>query len=174
MRIKYYFSLIFYYLFATHLPDSYTPIIGKLSNRIRIMCVRRIFLKCGKLTTFNRKVKFGSGRLVQIGDFSGIGANVDMPHDIIIGSYVMLGRQTHIFAANHSFDNKDIPMIQQGAMPRKQTIIEDDVWIGLRVIMTPGKIIKKGTIVGAGAVVTKNFDAYSIIGGNPAHLIRKR
>lgn len=174
MCVKYYFFLFFYYLVAIYLPDSYTPILGKVSNRIRIMCVRHIFYKCGRLTTFNRKVKFGSGKMVQIGDFSGVGANVDMPHDIIIGSYVMLGRQTHILAANHSFGQKDVPMIQQGALSRKQTIIEDDVWIGLRVIMTPGRIIKRGTIVGAGAVVTKNFEEYSVIAGNPARLIRMR
>lgn len=41
-------------------------------------------------------MKFGLGQDIQIGDFSGIGANVDMPHDIVIGSHVMLGRQTHI------------------------------------------------------------------------------
>lgn len=97
-----------------------------------------------------------------------------MPHDIIIGSHVMLGRQTHIFAANHTFDRKDIPMNNQLKVVRKQTIIEDDCWIGLRVIILPGKTIKKGTIIGAGAIVTKNFDEYSIIGGNPAKLIRKR
>lgn len=44
----------------------------------------------------------------------------------------------------------------------------------MRVIILPGKIIRQGTIIGAGAIVTKNFDAYSIIGGNPAKLIRQR
>ena len=38
----------------------------------------------------------------------------------------------------------------------------------------PGLVLKKGTIVGAGAVVTKVFPAYSIIGGNPARLIKSR
>lgn len=86
----------------------------------------------------------------------------------------MLGRQTHIFAANHTFDRPDIPIFEQKEVHRKQTIIEDDVWIGMRVIILPGKIIRQGTIIGAGAIVTKNFDAYSIIGGNPAKLIRQR
>ena len=45
--------------------------------------------------------------------------------------------------------------------------------VGL-VIILPGKIIRKGSIIGAGAVVTKNFEEYSVIGGNPAKLIRKR
>ena len=170
----YYFFLFLYYIFATHLPDSYTPIIGKWCNWLRIVCVRHIFLKCGKIYTFNRKVKFGLGQDIQIGDFSGIGANVDMTHDIVIGSHVMLGRQTHIFAANHTFDRKDVSMNMQREVHRKRIIIEDDCWIGLRVIILPGKIIRKGSIIGAGAVVTKNFEEYSVIGGNPAKLIRKR
>ena len=45
----YYFFLFLYYIFATHLPDSYTPIIGKWCNWLRIVCVRHIFLKCGKI-----------------------------------------------------------------------------------------------------------------------------
>ena len=86
--------------------------------------------------------------LIEIGDFSGIGANVDMPHDIVIGSHVMLGRQTHIFAANHTFDRKDVSMNMQREVHRKRIIIEDDCWIGLRVIILPGKIIRKGSITG--------------------------
>lgn len=38
----------------------------------------------------------------------------------------MLGRQTHIFAANHTFDRTDIPIFEQKEVHRKQTIIEDD------------------------------------------------
>lgn len=53
-------------------------------------------------------------------------------------------------------------------------IIEDDVWIERDVLILPGKIIKKGSIVGAGCVLTKNFPAYSIVGGNPSKLIKTR
>ena len=48
-----------------------------------------------------------------------------------------------------------------------------DDCIGSSIIL-PGVRLKKGTIVGAGAVVTKTFPAYSILGGNPAKLIRTR
>lgn len=173
-NFTYYFYLILYYFFAYYLPDSYFPVIGRLGNAVRIFCVKHIFYKCGQIHTFNRKVNFGSGLEVQIGDNSGIGANVDMPHDIVIGSHVMLGRQTHIFAANHTFDRIDIPMNEQLEVHRKKTIIEDDCWIGMRVILLPGRTIKKGTIIGAGAIVTKDFNSYSIIAGNPAKLIRSR
>lgn len=64
--------------------------------------------------------------------------------------------------------------MQGEIIPNQRFVIEDDCWIGARVIMTPGRIIRKGTIVATGAVVTKDFEAYSIIGGNPAKLIRTR
>ena len=48
------------------------------------------------------------------------------------------------------------------------------MWIGARVTILPGVKIKKGCIIGAGAVVTKSFEEYSVIGGNPAKLIKYR
>lgn len=53
--------------------------------------------------------------------------------------------------------------------------IEDDVWIGAKVIVLPGcKHIGKGIVIGAGSVVTKDIPDYAIIGGNPAKIIRYR
>ena len=62
----------------------------------------------------------------------------------------------------------------QPELPETTVTIEDDVWIGQRVIILPGRTIAKGSVVGAGSVVTKDFPPYSIIGGNPARLIRSR
>jgi acetyltransferase-like isoleucine patch superfamily enzyme len=53
-------------------------------------------------------------------------------------------------------------------------IIGNDVWIGANAIIMDDIIIGDGAIIAAGAVVTKNVEPYSIIGGVPAHLIRKR
>ena len=53
-------------------------------------------------------------------------------------------------------------------------VIEDDVWIGGHVIINAGRRIRKGTIIAAGSVVTKDFPEYSIIGGNPVKLIKIR
>lgn len=51
-----------------------------------------------------------------------------------------------------------------------KTTIEDDCWIEPHVIMTPGRHIKKGSIIAAGSVLTKDFEEYSIVGGNPARI----
>ena len=53
-------------------------------------------------------------------------------------------------------------------------IIEDDVWIGRNAIVMPGIKIGKGSIIGAGSVVTRNVESFSVVGGVPAKLIKKR
>lgn len=52
--------------------------------------------------------------------------------------------------------------------------IGHDVWIGHGAIVLPGRSIGNGAIVAAGAVVTKDVPAYTIVGGNPAYVIRRR
>ena len=65
-------------------------------------------------------------------------------------------------------------MTTQGVTNKEPVVIEDDVWIGRGVYIMPGKKIKKGSIVAAGTVLTKNFPEYSIIGGNPSKFIKSR
>lgn len=168
------FWLVVYYGFAYWLPNSYLPVIGKPSNWLRVRCVRHIFARCGRIRTINRKVDFHKGRCIEMGDDSGIGAHCDIPEDLIIGKNVMISRNVFILNRNHRYDRFDIPINDQGFYEAKQTIIEDDVWVGLRCILTPGRHIRKGTIVAMGSVLTKDFPEYSIVGGNPAKLIKSR
>ncbi len=53
-------------------------------------------------------------------------------------------------------------------------IVEDEVWIGTNALILSGVTIGKGAIVAAGAVVTKDVPAYSVVGGNPAKVIKYR
>ena len=62
----------------------------------------------------------------------------------------------------------------QGAYEEKEVIIGNDVWIGTRVIILPGVKIGDHSIIASGAVVTKSFDEYSVIGGVPAKLLKRR
>jgi maltose O-acetyltransferase len=86
----------------------------------------------------------------------------------------MMGPDVVIHTRNHRHDRIDIPMCQQGFGEMKPVIIEDDVWLGERVIILPGVTIGKGSIIGAGAVVAKNVPPYSIAVGNPALVVKKR
>jgi len=93
--------------------------------------------------------------------------------NINIGSDVMIGPNTVLRASDHAFLRQDIPMRSQGHVPGSITI-EDDVWLGSNVVVTSNVTIGRGTIVAAGAVVTRNLESFSIYGGVPAKLIRRR
>ena len=58
--------------------------------------------------------------------------------------------------------------------PGPDTVIGNDVWIGTRATILPGTRLGDGVIVGAGAVVGGEIPPYSIIGGNPARVLRRR
>lgn len=164
--------LAFYYGLARWLPQT-----GRFFNMggiIRRILCKGIFKKCGKNVNIERGACFGSGVNIEIGDYSGIGLNAYIPGDTIIGKYVMMGPNCIIFQSNHKTDDISTPMMFQGMTERKQTVIGDDVWIGQNVTMTPGRRIEDGTIIAAGCVLTKDFPAYSVVGGNPSKLIKKR
>ena len=165
--------LFLYYTIGYHLPSSYIP-GGAVFNVIRVFLVKRIFKKCGKISTIDRHAYFGNGKEIEIGDYSGIGENNHLPNNIKIGNYVMMGPDIYIVANNHSFDSNEVPMCQQDTKQSAPTIIEDDCWIGARVIMTPGRHVKRGSIIAAGCDFTKDFAENSIVGGNPAILIKRR
>ena len=108
-----------------------------------------------------------------IGDKSGIGINAHIGV-VHIGNDVMMGPDCLVLTQNHNFSRKDIPIIRQGMSNIEPVYIDDDVWIGSRVTILPGVHIGKGSIIGAGAVVTKDVPPFSIVGGNPAKIIRER
>lgn len=137
------------------------------------MC-KRIFKSCGINVNIERGACFGSGRLVEIGNNSGLGINSMVPSDIKIGNDVMIGPNCYILSQNHRIDDVTIPMNQQGFVKKGRTVIDDDVWIGRNVTFTPGRHIAKGSVIGACCLLCKDFPEYSIVGGNPSKLIRNR
>ena len=159
------------YLFASHLPESFFWInFGQ--KPIRAFCGKLILAKCGKGVNIEKGANFPSA--VELGDNSGIGVRAQINGKAIIGKNVMMGPDVCIHARNHAFDRVDIPMNLQGFTPERPVVIEDDVWIGARVIILPGVHIGTGSVIGAGAVVTKDVPDYAVVGGNPAHILKMR
>lgn len=118
---------------------------------------------------------FSKGELA-VGDNSAIGKRSEISLNggkVIIGNFVRIASNVFITNANHAFSNKDIPIMEQEVITRN-VIIEDDVWIGNAAIILPGVSIGKGAIIAAGSVVTKNVEAFTIVGGNPARFIKAR
>jgi acetyltransferase-like isoleucine patch superfamily enzyme len=92
---------------------------------------------------------------------------------VTIGDGVYTGTQVNIAAVNHVFADPNTFIREQGITADGITI-EDDVWLGSHVTVVDGVTIGRGSIVGAGAVVTKSIPAYSIAVGVPAKVIGDR
>lgn len=173
-EVKKLICLLIYYLFASHLPISYRPYsFFDLPKRIRFFLCKNLFEYCGENVNVEKGVFFGNGSAIRIGNNSGLGINCNVGH-VKIGNNVLMGRDVIIMSTMHQFADLNIPIRLQGCTLPKEVTIEDDVWIGHRVIIMPGIKIRKGSIVGAGAVITKDVPEYSIVGGVPAKVIRYR
>lgn len=93
---------------------------------------------------------------------------------IKIGNYVQIAPYVTILNAQHEYGRTDIPMFNQKGYKAKPVIIGDDVWIGLHATILPGVCVAKGSVIGAGAVVTKDVAPYTVVGGIPAKFIKSR
>jgi len=86
----------------------------------------------------------------------------------------MMAPEVIIFSISHQTSDTSTPMRLQGNAPARPVVIGDDVWIGQRAIILPGVTIGSGSIIGSGAVVTKDIAPFSVVGGNPARVIKSR
>lgn len=110
-----------------------------------------------------------------------IGANCSInPYCILyghggltIGNNVLIAGGTMVIPSNHCFTSKEVPIAHQGNTC-KGIIIEDDVWIGHACSILDGTTIGRGSIVAAGSVVNSDVPAFTIVGGVPAKVLKRR
>jgi acetyltransferase-like isoleucine patch superfamily enzyme len=128
-----------------------------------------VFLHCGES---QENARYGK---IDIGDFAYIGPNCVLfgQGEIEIGKNCLIAPGTVITSQQHTFIRRDIPMREQPS-ERAKIVIEDDVWIGSNSVILPGIRIGQGSVIGAGAVVTKDVPSYSVAIGVPARVIKKR
>jgi maltose O-acetyltransferase len=164
---------VVYYLFFRHLPH-YTMFYSFGLHNLRYFVAKKMMKQCGVDNKIGQGAMIGSGKNLSMGSHSSIGKDCQISH-AIIGDYVMMGEGVKFFAANHNYKVLSKPMALQGMSATRVIKIEDDVWLGAFSIVLPScKIIGKGSIVAAGAVVTKDVPQYAIVGGNPAKIIKFR
>lgn len=173
------FVRIFYYqpIFAArckragkdlNLRDGLPEIHGDLSITI------------GEGCTIAGSARFVSGHSydspeLTIGDYTTINENVwiSASCSVTIGSYVRIARNALILDnPGHPIDalrrrTKGVDIEQV-----KPVVVEDDVWIASEAIIMPGVKLGRGAVIGAGAVVTKDVPPYTVVGGNPARILR--
>lgn len=93
--------------------------------------------------------------------------------NIKIGKSCLIAAHVGIFANNHIFDDPTQTIENQG-ISSEGIVIEDDCWVGHAVTILDGVTIGKGSVIGAGAVVTKDIPPFSIAVGVPAKVVKSR
>jgi maltose O-acetyltransferase len=166
-------SLLLFYSIANHLPEPPLP-FGNLSMWLRRLLAKNFLLRMGDDVKIHGGISLGSASKLEIGDRSSINIGCWVSNDTVIGSDVMLGPDVSIISSSHVFSDTSLSMREQGESVRRPVIIGDDVWIGTRAIILPGVKVGSHSIIGAGSVVTKDVPEWSIVGGNPAKIIRSR
>lgn len=89
---------------------------------------------------------------------------------LTIGDGCLIGPQVTIIPVNYGFKDRNIPFRLQ-TPSLKGIVLEDDVWVGAGVTILDGCTVGKGSVIGAGAVLTKNVEPYSIVAGVPGKTI---
>ena len=112
------------------------------------------------------------GSQIRIGErtFVNFGLVALDPAPITIGSDVQIGPNVQLLTPTHPIDPDLRREKWEGARPID---IADNVWLGGGVIVLPGVSIGENTVVGAGAVVTRDVPAGVVVVGNPARVIRE-
>lgn len=169
MRKIYY---LIYHLFAKHLPASHCPYaLG--AKHLRAWLCRHLFVRCGRNVNIEQGADIGTGRFTSLGDNSGIGLRCVVKR-AVIGNNVMMGPEVVFIGRTHDFSDLNRPLHEQGFVEAPPIVVNDNVWIGTRAIVLPGRRIGRYAIVGAGAVVTHDVPDYAVVGGNPAKVLYYR
>jgi acetyltransferase-like isoleucine patch superfamily enzyme len=126
--------------------------------------------------TIERDCRFVSARegVIEIGEGSVVTAFaiINGGADVRVGRKCIIGPRASINANEHKF-SRDVPVREQGFI-HADVIIEDDCWLAANVVVMKGVHLGKGSVIGAGAVVTSDTEPYSINGGIPARKLKER
>ena len=136
----------------------------------RIMLLRLFGAKIGKHCAVRNSAKIWQPWNLVLGDWVAISEDCDIYSvDIIrIGDRSTISKGAFLCCASHDVTS---PIMELTYAP---ITIGHDAWVAGRAIVLPGVSVGDGAVVAAGSVVTKNVEAWTVIGGNPARLIKKR
>lgn len=171
MKLKRTLCYLLYNLFAIRLPKTNSR-LSFGSKAIRAALVRGFAEHAGKGIDIQKGAQIS--RSFSIGNNSGVGINCVLQGRVVIGDNVMMGPEVWIYTRNHEHSDVTIPMRDQGFEEEKPVYIGNDIWIGSRVTILPGVTIGDGSIIGTGSIVTKDVPPYTIVGGNPAKVLKYR
>ena len=139
-------------------------------NNWRCFLLRVFGAKIGRGVKIQGSAKVWQPWKLTIGDNSWIGGEVSLysVDDIIIGTNAVVSEGAFICTASHDITSEVFELVT------KPVSIGDSVWVSARAIVLPGLKVGEGAVVAAGAVVAKDVEPWTVVGGNPAKVIKTR
>lgn len=162
---------------------QFVSLLQRGFNKFLIVPIKRNMVStCGKDVYFGRNSKISGWKNVHIDDHVSIGSNCEFlttKAKIVLKDHIMFGPNVMVITGNHRIDILDKFMCDiSDDMKRPEddqdVIFEGDNWIGANAIILKGVTVGRGSVIAAGAVVTKNVPEYAVVGGNPARIIKYR
>lgn len=144
--------------------------------------IQKAFANCGKGVRVPQKCSFEGIDNICVGNNVSFGQGTTIlstKAKLIIGNDVMFGPNVTIVTGNHRIDMVGRTMIsitENEKLPEndQDVIIEDDVWIGANATLLKGVTVHIGSVVAAGAIVTKDIPPYQIWGGGTGSFLSKQ
>ncbi len=158
---------IFLYDCVRFIPSPIGELLRYLELKIFCKKIESIWIRGGTCFFFPENISIG--KRVSINDnvfINGAGG-----FEIMDDSGIAYG--SAVISEDHEISDPDIPVKEQPKLPAKVTI-ERNVWVAANCTILKGVTLGEGSVVAAGSVVTRSVPPYSIVGGNPARVIRRR
>jgi len=141
---------------------------------------RRIYKKhlraMGEGVLIHQGVRVRNVHKLSLGNHVELGVDcfIQAGGEVTLADHVMLGPGVKIWSINHTIDQVDRPISEQG-YSREPVSIGEGCWLGANVFIFPGVVLPEGCVVSAGSVVgKKKYPPYGIIAGYPARTIGSR
>lgn len=147
---------------------------GKLGLLIRYILIRNLARECGDNVSIHPNVYLFNVEHISFGDNVSVHplCYIEGVGELSIGDNVSIAHNSSIMTTNHGWSDTSKP-IKYNEQTNSKVIINSDVWVGCGCRILSGVEVGSRSIIAAGAVVVKNIEPNSIVGGIPAKVIKK-
>lgn len=148
----------------------FRPFGSRLFKKWRVLVLKCFGAKIEWSSHVYASVKIWAPWNLEIGANSSLGPNVDCYNQgrISIGANTVISQKSYLCASTHDYTKIDFPLIL------KPITIGSGVWVAADAFIGPGVSIEDNAVIAARSVVNKNVDKNTIVGGNPAKIIKYR
>ncbi|MFO8115065.1 MAG: sugar O-acetyltransferase [Halorubrum sp.] len=156
---------------ARDLARRYNETTGAEESRRKAL-LRELFDAVGEDPAVLPSVRCDYGYNVAVGDgfFANYGCVFLDANSVAFGDRCLLGPGVHVYTPTHPVDPAERATGRERAEP---VTVGDDVWIGGRAVLNPGVTVGDAAVIASGAVVAEDVPARTVVGGNPARVIRE-